>query len=511
MIKKCDAKCDARYGADQHLWLRNNIFYYRVELSRQDGKRRYKRVSLHTSNFFEAREKIKQMINKSDNWPFNEIREIYNRLKFEEVSGAHSLPVGTVGLNIKNIFRKKKLSQNNNLDDVNKLILLSSYAEQQSSTNLAPEDRLLLQEIVAMRPMLQEFIEMVKTMQIKQVPSQSPSAPSRTIQEVLDIMLLKGNNCNAEKLRKKNVIISLLKEVRLTLNDDYSKFHNIDIISKMAQHIVNQTDIKGDMKQRRIRYIKELATCGSNVNPDFYKLNVVANLPKIEKTKKSERNPHLPYSGAQLREIFNPKHDYFKEHPDAFYVCLIAMFTGARINAAITLQYDDIIEKNGIPCINFRENHPIKQFKNEASERIVPIHPQLVKLGFVDYVCSRQKKLNAKGTDFIFPKCQTASGEYNNKYTIRYIFNFFKEIKVKTNPHDGFDFHSFRKNASIAMQDAHIPQTYINDIIGWEGKTTMEQSYSNHGLEQIYEQLCTFNYDFLKPEFDAWEKIAKRW
>lgn len=47
MIKKCDA----RHGADQHLWLRNNIFYYRVELSRQDGKRRYKRVSLHTSNF----------------------------------------------------------------------------------------------------------------------------------------------------------------------------------------------------------------------------------------------------------------------------------------------------------------------------------------------------------------------------------------------------------------------------------------------------------------------------
>lgn len=76
MTKKCDASCDARYGADQHLWLRNNIFYYRVELPRQNGKRRYKRVSLRTSNFFEAREKIKQMTGKTNNWPFNEIREI---------------------------------------------------------------------------------------------------------------------------------------------------------------------------------------------------------------------------------------------------------------------------------------------------------------------------------------------------------------------------------------------------------------------------------------------------
>ena len=31
MLKKCDANCDAKAP---HLWLRNNIFYYRVELER---------------------------------------------------------------------------------------------------------------------------------------------------------------------------------------------------------------------------------------------------------------------------------------------------------------------------------------------------------------------------------------------------------------------------------------------------------------------------------------------
>lgn len=123
------------------------------------------------------------------------------------------------------------------------------------------------------------------------------------------MMLIKRNNCKAEQVRKRNVIVSLLKEVGLKLEDDYSKFHNIDIITKMAQHIVNQTDIKGDMKQRRIRYIKELATHGSNIASDFYKLNVIANLPKIEKNKKSERNPHQPYGKEQLLEIFNPKYD----------------------------------------------------------------------------------------------------------------------------------------------------------------------------------------------------------
>ncbi len=32
-----------------------------VESPRVDGKRRYKRISLHTSNYYEAKERIKQM------------------------------------------------------------------------------------------------------------------------------------------------------------------------------------------------------------------------------------------------------------------------------------------------------------------------------------------------------------------------------------------------------------------------------------------------------------------
>ena len=65
-MRKCDANCDARRGADQyfngyHLWLRNNIFYFRVELPKENNKRRYKRISLHTDNFYEAREIIRNM------------------------------------------------------------------------------------------------------------------------------------------------------------------------------------------------------------------------------------------------------------------------------------------------------------------------------------------------------------------------------------------------------------------------------------------------------------------
>lgn len=140
---------------------------------------------------------------------------------------------------------------------------------------------------------------------------------------------------------------------------------------------------------------------------------------------------------------------------------------------------------------------------------MVPIHKQLLDLGFVDYVNKQKAKSKAEDTDFIIKKCQTKSGEYNNKFFTRELSPFFTDIKVKTGNHDGYDFHSFRKNLSIALQDAGVGATYINDIIGWEGKTTMEQSYSNHTLTQINDELNKFSYDFLKPHFTKWKKIIK--
>ncbi len=229
----------------------------------------------------------------------------------------------------------------------------------------------------------------------------------------------------------------------------------------------------------------------------------------MKRQRNLRKKPYLPYSNAQLLEIFNPKYDYFKKNPDAFFACLIALFTGSGANASITLQYDDVIQKDGIDCIQFIENHPIKHLKNEASERIVPIHQQLLDVGFVDYVRRRQKRLDTRGSDFIFPKCQSKNGTYNNKYVSRVILSFITTIGVKSNTKDQHDFHSFRKNASVAMQDAGIIPTYINDIIGWEGKNTMEQSYSNHTLAQIKKEMSKFNYDFLQPHFDKWKEIMK--
>ena len=135
----------------------------------------------------------------------------------------------------------------------------------------------------------------------------------------------------------------------------------------------------------------------------------------------------------------------------------------------------------------------------------------MLDLGFLDYVKRKKSKLKASGTDFIFEGAvHKKSQAYDNNYISRRISPFLKEVGVKTNAHDGYDFHSFRQTVSNMLQDKGLPHSYINDIVGWEGKDTMEQSYSNHTLAQIKAQMDKMEYTFLKPHFAEWKKIMAK-
>ena len=78
-----------------------------------------------------------------------------------------------------------------------------------------------------------------------------------------------------------------------------------------------------------------------------YVTQVYIKWERDEVKKEIENFKSNGLSKEQLLEIFNPKYDFFKNNPDAFWTCMIALFTGARMNAAITLQYKDIFTKDG--------------------------------------------------------------------------------------------------------------------------------------------------------------------
>lgn len=168
MRAKWDAKCDTKF---QYLWLRNGIFYYRVEIQRVDGKRRYKRISLYTDNFYEAREKIKNMSNPDR--IFDDLRRLYNSLIFEKDSGN----VGSFNIET-TLPGKKILSKRNKRETVEELFWSYFRAAKEEISSLRAENRVLLSRIEAIVPAMEEFMKTASMSSIK------APAPSRTISEV---------------------------------------------------------------------------------------------------------------------------------------------------------------------------------------------------------------------------------------------------------------------------------------------------------------------------------------
>lgn len=79
----------------------------------------------------------------------------------------------------------------------------------------------------------------------------------------------------------------------------------------------------------------------------------------------------------------------------------MGLYTGARLNEICQLQFDDIQEEDGIKFISINENDG-KHVKTKAGIRKIPIHQELIKLGFWEFVNLMQKQSPAKKQTYFY-------------------------------------------------------------------------------------------------------------
>ena len=71
---------------------------------------------------------------------------------------------------------------------------------------------------------------------------------------------------------------------------------------------------------------------------------------------------------------------------------LLALFTGARQAEIAGLQASNVQYENDTPLLYIVADRKAgKRLKTKVSERVIPVHPQLVKLGFLKYVKERAR------------------------------------------------------------------------------------------------------------------------
>ncbi len=154
-----------------------------------------------------------------------------------------------------------------------------------------------------------------------------------------------------------------------------------------------------------------------------------------------------------------------------FWLPLLALWTGARLGELAQLQISDVQRLQGVDCININTIGG-KRVKRKASKRIVPIHPQLKRLGFLEFI----ERKRADGADRLFPEIEPdALGRISSDYSKTFA-KYARRVGVKTD--ERLTFHSFRHSFADAMRLAGYPDSTIASIIG-QANVTVTASYGS--------------------------------
>jgi integrase len=135
------------------------------------------------------------------------------------------------------------------------------------------------------------------------------------------------------------------------------------------------------------------------------------------------------------------------------------------------LYTDDIIEQDGLICIHVNDSKPKQRLKNEWANRIVPIHPTLLKLGFGDFVNGVQSKR---------PKSlfNCKPGGKDNDWSKNYCQQLGRlSTTINLLPNDRPSAYSFRHTFIDELKQQEVDEALVAQLVGHTHKNLTYGKY----------------------------------
>ena len=154
--------------------------------------------------------------------------------------------------------------------------------------------------------------------------------------------------------------------------------------------------------------------------------------------------------------------------PERYWVTMIASHSGARLNEICQLDVSDIQEHEGIWVMNLTGDSGDKSIKTHAGNRLVPLHPKLLKLGFLDYVEQTKSSNHQK----LFPNLKKMRSTGYGTMISHWFAKYLKKLGIKKK---GKNFHSFRHTVVNKLITKKVYEPFIKELIGHShGSITMD-------------------------------------
>lgn len=160
--------------------------------------------------------------------------------------------------------------------------------------------------------------------------------------------------------------------------------------------------------------------------------------------------------------IYEPGEHHVKNH--RYWLPLLGLFTGARLGELCQLLVADVRAIDGVWCLCITSEGG-RSLKTRAARRHVPVHPELVRLGFLLHV----EACRDRRQDRLFPEIETGKGGYLSENPSKWFARFLrKTLGEATVTARGLVFHSYRHTMKDALRAAGVEERVQDTLLGHE-------------------------------------------
>ena len=208
---------------------------------------------------------------------------------------------------------------------------------------------------------------------------------------------------------------------------------------------------------------------------------------KKDKASESERKPFTPDQARLIYNELTENSSGLVRKDSHKWGMLLGMFTGARLNEICQLDIADVQQDGDTWFLNITdEGDDNKSVKSKAGRRKVPLHSELIRLGFLDFVDNR------KNGRRLFPDYNySANGGYGRNLGRWCNESLLPKLGIKQ---PGLVFHSLRHTVVTRLSQADVPEPVVQCIVGHARSGVTQEVYNREGytLKQLSDAIGRF-------------------
>lgn len=246
-------------------------------------------------------------------------------------------------------------------------------------------------------------------------------------------------------------------------------------VRRFAEHIKAEGERKGSAPKTIAKHLDNLRAVLKWAQTKLIVSGLTAPLDGEEKPKSKS---YQPFSEAEQRTIFEaePYRLHLFNRPAKFWLPLLGLTTGARIEELASLTVAQVEARDGIPGLMLSPDG-IETGKNEFSRRWVPLHPLMIEAGF----CEFAETVRSEGHEALFPDLgKGGERDGKGKSASRDFLEFRRALGIGAGEDEGRStkvFHSFRTTLVGALKAGNVDGDLRRALVGHAPMDTHEEVY----------------------------------